>query len=118
MDNMRHVMWHGNLTEEQQESLYGDDLSEVTNARVITVFGGDSLRRLFVIAERTENGINGRLRREMNAQFSEAQIKVLSKWRTKIRAWLLLTGIPYQGVRMKPSTYMLLRDFADFFASN
>lgn len=115
--NLMNAKWIGAVEEGSLEYLKGEDNGEVPAFKIVTLFGGDLLSRLYVIAERTENGIHGRVKRGLNAQFTEQERAVLSRWRVRIRAWLLLTGVPHNGVRMSAGTYGTLVKFADFFAS-
>jgi hypothetical protein len=115
--NIANATFNTDLSEASMDYIRGEEGGDVTGVKLIALFGEDPLKRLFVIAERTENGVTGRVRRELEAQFTKAERKVLSNWRLRIRAWLLLTGVPRNGVRMAPSTYGTLCKFADFFAS-
>jgi hypothetical protein len=115
--NIANATFNTDLSEASQDYIRGEEAGEVTDVKLVALFGENLLKRLFVIAERTENGVQGRMRRELNSQFSEAERNLLSKWRLRIRAWYLLTGVPRNGVRMAPSTYGTLCKFADFFAS-
>lgn len=115
--NIANATFVAHLSEESMDYIRGEEGGDVRGVKLIALFGEEPLRRLFVIAERTENGVHGRVRRQLDAQFTKAERKVLSNWRLRIRAWLLLTGVPRNGVRMAPSTYGTLCKFADFFAS-
>lgn len=104
-------------TPEAEDYLRGEENGYVSHVSLVTLFGDVALRRLFVIAERMENGTPGKVRRELEIRFTKQERETLKRWRLRIRGWLLVTGVPRNGVRMSMSTYETLCKFADFFAS-
>lgn len=102
-------------TEEAMDYVEGKE--DVTDFKVITLFGETKLRRLGVIVEMYDKKEFGRTRREYLKQFTEAERKVMSAWYLKIYAWFMRSGIPRGGVRMSIQTYHTLCRFSDFFAT-
>lgn len=99
------------------EAYLTGESSEVPSLKLVTMFGAELLRPLFVIVEAREGrGLSMSQKREYLRRFSDAERKLLSRWYLKIYAWYLRTGIPVNGVRMTVGTYQTLRRFADFHA--
>jgi len=96
---------------------YVEGKEDVTDFKVITLFGETKLRRFGVIVEMYDKKAHGRVRREYLKQFTEAERNVMSAWYLKIYAWFMRSGIPRGGVRMSIQTYCTLCRFADFFAT-
>lgn len=94
-----------------------DDLGEVNNIRMMMVFGERWIKPLFVIVEVMDHSIVGRRKREYLAAFAEAERKTISRVKTSLRRWYLVTGIPTRGVSMKLSTMRLMQRAASFMAS-
>jgi hypothetical protein len=104
--------------EEMSYILDGEDVGkECTGVQLRTVFGGDGLRRLFVIAEGYDKKKCGRVKRAWLKQFTPKERKLVSRWYARIYAWYLRTGIPVKGVVMAARTYNTLCKAADFFAT-
>lgn len=105
--------WLG--TEEAMDYVEGKE--DVTDVKIITLFGENKLKRLAVIVEMYDKKEYGRVRREYLKSFTEAERKVMSSWYLKIYAWFMRSGVPRGGVRMSFQTYHTLCRFADFFAT-
>lgn len=87
----------------------------VSTFKLVTVFGRDALKQLSVIAWGYEKKKYGRVRREWNKQFTDAEKATVSRWYLRIYAWEFRTGHPENGVRMNLTTYETLLKAANFF---
>ena len=105
--------------DELEEYLDGDQNGEVSTVRTFTVIGEQLIKRLFVIVEvREGHGLGMMAKRRLKEQFTNEERNVLSRWYLRIYAYMLRTGIPYNGVKMSIGTYQTLCKFADFYATN
>jgi len=104
------------IGDEMTDYLRGEG-GEVKDVELITLFGAEKLKRLFVIVEvRDGRGLGLSAKRRYTKEFTDVERAVLSRWYPKIYSWMLRTGIPFNGVRMSVKTYHLLCRFADFYA--
>ena len=104
---------------EDLDYLLGEEPTQLIKGIGYTTYIGEHyIKPLFVIVEvRAGRGLGMSAKRELKEQFTEAERKVLANWYARLYAYCLRTGVPHNGVRMRISTYNLLRRFADFYAS-
>lgn len=111
---------NGHVLHEAEESyiLDGEETGkECTGVQIRTIFGGNALRRLFVIVEGYDKKSCGRVKRAWLEQFTTKERELVSHWYARIYAWYLRTGIPVKGVAMSARTYDTLCKAATFFST-
>ena len=100
----------------ENEGFYSD-YAQDRGIEIAYILHSDRIQPLFVIVEQYEKKRYGRVKREYLARYNEAERKTISRYYGKLYDWYLRSGIPHDGVKMRPATYALLADVANFFAS-
>lgn len=112
LQNLR--AWHDWNEEDEMKDR---EKAEPDSIKLVTKFGENYIRPLFVIVECYDHKKHGKGKREYLSQFSDKERKVISQYYGKLYDWYLRRGIPQDGVEMSLSTYELLCRAANFFAS-
>lgn len=94
------------------------NLESVQDFKIVTLFGENLIRPLYVIVECWHHKNYGKTKREYLKTFSEKERKLIGRYHTYLYQWFMRTGIPRNGVGMKLETYNLLGRAANFFAEH
>lgn len=108
---------------EPRPDIGGDELEDERPVVLSPSFSGPAFCRAVAypcIVERWDRvvgpGAYGSKRRAYQAEFTETERRVISKWHTRFYRWHLVTGTPLRVV-LKLATLQLLQRAVNFFAT-
>lgn len=94
-----------------------DNLEPVDNIKIQVRFGQKYIQPFYVIVETYDHKNYGKGKRLYSQEFTKQERRVISDYHAKLYKWFMRTGVPVEGVVIKPSTYALLQRASNFFAT-